>query len=166
MSMKMGEGLYICDNRSVRAVSCHYLGMTCLEGDNLERKNLDSQRSVGLTHNGINHNGMSGHCLGGRDLEDELTHISPYAAPAKAKDVSNLPPTYVMTCEHDALRDEAILYAMRLMNAGVPVELHHYAGTVHGFDFLTPSSLSDQAIEDCVRAFKRACQWRVNESAE
>ncbi|WP_299006799.1 alpha/beta hydrolase [uncultured Shewanella sp.] len=146
-SMKKGEGLYICDNSSVRAVWEHYLGMSHLKADRLEK-----------THNGVNYNGVSGHCLGGRDLEDDLTHISPYAAPAKAKDLSNLPPVYMMTCEHDALRDEAILYAMRLMNAGVPVELHNYAGTVHGFDFLTPSSLSDEAIEDCVRAFKRACQ--------
>ncbi|WP_298772298.1 alpha/beta hydrolase [uncultured Shewanella sp.] len=157
-SMKNGDGLYICDNRSIRAVWCHYLGMTCLEGDNVERKKLDSQRRDGLTHNSVNHNGMSGHSLGGIDLQDELTHISPYAAPGKAKDLSKLPPAYIMTCEHDALRDEAILYATRLMNAGVPVELHNYAGTVHGFDFLTPSSLSEQAIEDCVRAFKRACQ--------
>ena len=78
------------------------------------------------------------------------------AAPARADDLSGLPPAYVMTCEHDPLRDEAILYAMRLMAAGVPVELHNYPGTVHAFDFLGPSDISTRAIGESVEAFKRA----------
>jgi acetyl esterase/lipase len=60
-----------------------------------------------------------------------------------------------MTCEHDPLRDEAIVYAMRLMAAGVAVELHSYPGTVHGFDFLTPSEISTRAVNEGVEAFKR-----------
>ncbi|WP_299497161.1 alpha/beta hydrolase [uncultured Shewanella sp.] len=151
-SIKQGEGLYICDSHSVRAVWCHYLGITCVQGNLQEKKDLDE-----LNYSGIKHNESCGHGLSGGDLEDELMHVSPYAAPARAKDVSSLPPVYMMTCEHDALRDEGILYAMRLMGAGVPVELHHYPGTVHGFDFLTPSRLSEQAIDDCVLAFMRAC---------
>jgi acetyl esterase len=60
-----------------------------------------------------------------------------------------------MTCEHDSLRDEAIIYAMRLMAAGVPVELHNYPGTVHGFDLLTATDISARAINEGVEAFKR-----------
>lgn len=82
--------------------------------------------------------------------------VSPYAAPARAQDLSGLPPAYVMTCEHDSLRDEAIIYAMRLMADGVQVELHNYPGTVHGFDFLTPSEISTRAVNEGVAAFKRA----------
>jgi len=85
----------------------------------------------------------------------ERDNVSPYAAPARAKDLSGLPPAYVMTCEHDSLRDEAIIYAMRLMAAGVPVELHNYPGTVHGFDLLTSSDISARAINEGVEAFKR-----------
>jgi acetyl esterase len=85
----------------------------------------------------------------------ERDDVSPYAAPARAKDLSGLPPAYVMTCEHDSLRDEAIIYAMRLMAAGVPVELHNYPGTVHGFDLLTSSDISGRAINEGVEAFKR-----------
>lgn len=88
----------------------------------------------------------------GQDRSD----VSPYAAPARAKDLSGLPPAYVMTCEHDPLRDEAIIYAMRLMEAGVPVELHNYPGTVHGFEFLIPSDISTRAVDEGVDAFKRA----------
>lgn len=88
----------------------------------------------------------------GPDRDD----VSPYAAPARASDLSGLPPAYVVTCEHDPLRDEGIVYAMRLMAAGVPVELHNYPGTVHGFDFLTPSDLSTRAVKESVEAFRRA----------
>ena len=62
---------------------------------------------------------------------------------------------FVMTCEHDALRDEGIIYAMRLMAAGVPVELHNYPGTVHGFDLLTATDISARAINEGVEAFRR-----------
>lgn len=86
----------------------------------------------------------------------DRSNVSPYAAPARAEDVSGLPPAYVMTCEHDPLRDEAIIYAMRLMAAGVPVELHNYPGTVHGFDYLTPSAISTRAVNEAIEAFKRA----------
>ena len=86
----------------------------------------------------------------------ERSDVSPYAAPARAEDLSGLPPAYVMTCEHDPLRDEAIIYAMRLMADGVQVELHNFPGTVHGFDLLTPSDITTRAVNEAVEAFKRA----------
>lgn len=59
-----------------------------------------------------------------------------YAAPARAVDLSGLPPHYLWTAEFDPLRDEGLAYALRLIAAGVVVELHHVPGTVHGYDGL------------------------------
>jgi acetyl esterase/lipase len=81
--------------------------------------------------------------------------VSPYAAPARAKSLSRLPPAYIAIAEYDPLRDEALQYAMRLLESGVPVELHQYAGTVHGFDGLLPSNVSVQAADELVAVFRR-----------
>ena len=43
---------------------------------------------------------------------------TPYAAPARAADLSGLPPAYIATAEFDPNRDEAITYALRLLEAG------------------------------------------------
>ncbi|KAG9283460.1 neutral cholesterol ester hydrolase 1 isoform X1 [Astyanax mexicanus] len=56
------------------------------------------------------------------------------AAPLLAeKEVLKLvPPAYIMTCEHDVLRDDGLMYAQRLEEAGVTVTSDHYAEGFHG----------------------------------
>lgn len=82
---------------------------------------------------------------------------SPYAAPARATDLSGLPPAYVVTCEFDPLRDEGIEYAHRLMQAGVPTELHHYPGTFHGSSGAgSGTAISDRMVNDRLAALGRA----------
>jgi acetyl esterase len=82
--------------------------------------------------------------------------VSPYAAPARANDLSGLPPAYVLTAELDPLRDEGIEYARRLMEAGVSTELHTVAGACHGFDIIAAhGTLGQRAIDEQVRALVR-----------
>lgn len=55
-----------------------------------------------------------------------------------------VPPAYIMTCEHDVLRDDGLMYARRLEEAGVPVTSDHYEQGFHGimmFGFF-PASFS------------------------
>ncbi|HEU5032218.1 MAG TPA: alpha/beta hydrolase [Spirillospora sp.] len=66
--------------------------------------------------------------------------VSPYAAPARADDLSGLPPAYVLTCGLDPLRDEGLDYARRLMEAGVPVEVKDVPGAWHLFEASAPGT--------------------------
>jgi acetyl esterase/lipase len=66
--------------------------------------------------------------------------ISAYAAPARAEDLSGLPPTYIGVGTPDLFRDEDIAYAQRLIKANVPTELHVYVDAFHGFVSLAAES--------------------------
>jgi acetyl esterase/lipase len=71
-----------------------------------------------------------------------------YAAPARAEDLSGLPPTYIMVGDLDLFRDEDIAYAQRLGDTGIPVDLAVFPGGPHGFDMFTPNSaLTQRAME-------------------
>jgi acetyl esterase/lipase len=54
--------------------------------------------------------------------------------------VSGLPPAWIPCGDIDLFIDEDIEYAQRLLQAGVPTELHVYPGGIHGFDLLAPGS--------------------------
>jgi acetyl esterase/lipase len=82
--------------------------------------------------------------------------VSPYAAPARATDLSGLPPAYISTAENDPLRDEGILYGLRLLQAGVSVELHQFPGTFHGSTLVTSAAISRRAQHESGVALRRA----------
>lgn len=90
-------------------------------------------------------------------LGPDRSVVEPYAAPARAEDLSGLPPAFVQTSDLDPLRDEGILYALRLLQAGVPVDLHNIAGTFHSFDgFPVEIATSTVALQHAAlrRAFR------------
>ncbi len=82
--------------------------------------------------------------------------VSPYAAPARATDLGGLPPAYISTMEFDPLRDEGILYALRLLQAGVAVELHSFAGTFHGSSVINTARVSQRASAEIMTVLARA----------
>ncbi|MEE6501412.1 hypothetical protein FKM82_004162 [Ascaphus truei] len=51
---------------------------------------------------------------------------------AHKKTIELLPKTYMLTCEHDVLRDDGTMYARRLEDAGVDVTHDHYEDGFHG----------------------------------
>lgn len=59
--------------------------------------------------------------------------VHPDASPARLANPVSLPPTVILTAEHDVLCTEGEIYATRLVRAGVPVRHRRWAGQMHGF---------------------------------
>lgn len=66
--------------------------------------------------------------------------VPEYAAASRAADLAGLPPAYILAGALDGLCDEAVDYARRLNQAGVPTDLHVYSGAPHAFLGLLPSA--------------------------
>jgi acetyl esterase/lipase len=66
--------------------------------------------------------------------------VSIYAAPARATDLSGLPPTFIGCASAEVFRDEDVAYATRIWEQGGIAELHVWPGGFHGFDALSPQS--------------------------
>lgn len=90
-----------------------------------------------------------------RDIEKYGHYYTPdpdaagsvYAAPVKAESLAGLPAAYIETAEFDCLRDDGILYAERLRQFGVPVELYNTEGTMHGFDIVLDSPIVRACVD-------------------
>ncbi|MED4002260.1 alpha/beta hydrolase [Priestia aryabhattai] len=83
--------------------------------------------------------------------------VSQYAAPARATDLSGLPPTYTCVGELDPFRDETMDYVARLLRAGVPTEFHIYPGCYHGFETsVVKTNIGQRAETQYVEALKNA----------
>ena len=70
-----------------------------------------------------------------RELE-----ASPYAAAARATDLSGLPSAYICVGAADLFCDEDIEYARRLDAAGVNVELAVFPGVYHAAESFAPAA--------------------------
>ncbi|GAA3392495.1 alpha/beta hydrolase [Streptomyces roseoviridis] len=81
---------------------------------------------------------------------------TPYAAPARATDLSGLPPAYVATAEFCPNRDEDLDYALRLLRAGVSVEVHQWPGTFHGSQAILSADISQRQNAELGAVLRRA----------
>jgi len=71
--------------------------------------------------------------------------VSPYAAPARATDLSGLPPAFVDVGSAETFRDEDVAYATRIWQAGGAAELHVWPGGFHGFAGAVPQAALSRA---------------------
>ncbi|CAM3908592.1 alpha/beta hydrolase [Kibdelosporangium persicum] len=73
--------------------------------------------------------------------------VSPYAAPARATDLSELPPAFIEVGSAEPFRDEDTEYALRIWATGGQAELHVWSGAFHGFDIYVPDwPISQEAL--------------------
>lgn len=74
--------------------------------------------------------------------------LPPYAAPARATDLSGLPPAYVEVGSAEIFRDEGVAYANAIWQAAGQAELHVWPGACHGFDSLAPRAALTRDARD------------------
>lgn len=86
--------------------------------------------------------------------------ISCYAAAYRATELEGLPPTYIAVGDLDLFAREDIEYSRRLIEAGIPTELHVYPGGCHAFDGMVPEAdISKRFTADIHRALRRALRY-------
>ena len=88
--------------------------------------------------------------LGGKEADH-------YAAPSRATSLKNLPPTFIDVGELDLFRDENIIFAQRLLQAGVTTEFHLYPGAYHASENMAPGAALSKVIwSNRIKALKKA----------
>ena len=108
---------------------------------------------IGIWDRGANEVGWTallGAARGGPD-------VSPYAAPARATDLSGLPPAFIDVGSAETFRDEDVAYATGIWQAGGRAELHVWPGGFHGFTGMVP----DAAISQAATAAQQAWLQRI-----
>lgn len=83
--------------------------------------------------------------------------VSPYAAPSRQEDYTNLPPAYSFVCTAEPFFDETVTFFRKLKEANVEAKLDIYEGMYHSFDMLEPDNeTSKEAIDNFRRYFAYA----------
>lgn len=85
--------------------------------------------------------------------------------PPMGRDRRPFPPIYVAVNTADLLRDEAVSWAWDLVRSGVAVDLHSFAGTVHGWSTVPPTKTWER-MKDTIRSFITTCLESANAHAE
>ncbi|MGE2725036.1 alpha/beta hydrolase fold domain-containing protein [Mycolicibacterium pulveris] len=101
--------------------------------------------------------GYSRWYIGDLDMSDPPATL----VPARADDLSGLPPAYLAVANHDPLRDDGLRYAELLTAAGVPVEVHNAETLIHGYlGYAGVVPAATEAMDRGLAALRRALHSR------
>jgi acetyl esterase/lipase len=79
----------------------------------------------------------------------------PYVSPLRCRDLTGLPEAFILLPEADPVKDEGLLYARRLQEAGVEATAKLYAGAIHGFwQFGAVMPEAWTAVQDAAEAIR------------
>lgn len=98
-------------------------------------------------------------------LSEEAQGAQPGASPLRADEklLAQCPPTMIVTCEYDVLRDEGEEYAARLAGAGVDVTAVRWLGSLHGF-LVTESLAGSTSAQACIDTVAEYIKGRLEQS--
>ena len=82
---------------------------------------------------------------------------NPEVSPILTQDLRGLPPAVIINAEFDPLRDDGILYAAKLRNAGVKVWEKCFAGQIHCLIGLPPDAAELKEYEALVKMAMKEC---------
>jgi acetyl esterase/lipase len=86
--------------------------------------------------------------------QELYSQLEPYLynadfSPMMADDLDQSPPTVIVTCEYDILRDEGLIFGRHLMAHGVRVHQLHYEGGFHGmWNFHSEINVASKSMDD------------------
>ncbi|OTB00367.1 hypothetical protein M426DRAFT_236916 [Hypoxylon sp. CI-4A] len=113
------------------------LVLECPMLDDRNEKVSSQQFSTGPFYNSTL-NRFAWRCLLGERAGGDS--VSEYEAPARAHDLSRLPPTFLDCATAEPFRDEIVAFASKLWEGGVQAELHVWPGGPHGYDRIVPNA--------------------------
>jgi acetyl esterase/lipase len=147
--LSAGLALLARDRKGPRAIG--QLLMCPMLDDRNESPSTHQMAGLGVWDRTANETGWTallGELRGGPD-------VPAYAAPARAEDLTDLPPAFLDVGSAETFRDEVVAYASRIWQAGGVAELHVWPGGFHGFDGFAPQAALSQAARAAHLAWLR-----------
>ncbi|PYH70542.1 alpha/beta hydrolase [Aspergillus vadensis CBS 113365] len=83
----------------------------------------------------------------------------PTVSPLLSRDLGGSPPTFIMICGRDPLRDEALAYADKLEERGIPAQVAVYSGMPHAFWIFPELTTTKAATQDMIHG----ARWLISE---
>ncbi len=87
-------------------------------------------------------------------VPDPTARAAAGVTPLEASDLSELPPTVIVTAEYSPARVGAETYAQRLRDAGVDVDEQMYEGQVHNFAVVLSIPLGERVFQQVIRTVR------------